>query len=466
MRLFWKLFCSMVMIAALTSSIGGFALIDGQFRAGLNAQGELTMTENALLRRTLLRELQFSGELNRTGAARLADQSFSLAEQRRIFFRLTDRHGQPLAGSRPPLESGLSQSLGAEQQGWELLQNQGRCFVLASSPLLLDGEIIYLENWREVGDLFTLRAKQYDVFSSLLMGLILLSALAALALSAWLSRPLARLSAAARRMAAGEFSQRVAVKSDDELGRLSRDFNQMAKQLEQQVKELTDTARKQQDFLRSFAHETKTPLTSVIGYAELILSRPDPPELVQERAACIFREGRRLESLSRKLLNLIVLENETLSLYAVEMSEFLEQAADVLRPSLEQAGICFQFCAEPGTACIEPDLMESVCLNLLDNARKAVPEGGTIRLEGLRSGDGYRICVTDNGRGISPDDLTRITEPFYVADKSRARSQGGSGLGLTICQRIVFLHGGKLEFESQPNRGTRVSVWLKGDADI
>ena len=150
MRLFWKLFCSMVMIAALTSSIGGFALIDGQFRAGLNAQGELTMTENALLRRTLLRELQFSGELNRTGAARLADQSFSLAEQRRIFFRLTDRHGQPLAGSRLPLESGLSQSLGAEQQGWELLQNQGRCFVLASSPLLLDGEIIYLENWREV----------------------------------------------------------------------------------------------------------------------------------------------------------------------------------------------------------------------------------------------------------------------------------------------------------------------------
>ena len=150
--------------------------------------------------------------------------------------------------------------------------------------------MVYLENWREVGDLFALRAEQYHVFFYLLMALILLSALSALMLSAWLSRPLIRLSEAARRMAAGELSQRVELRGDDELCRLSRDFNQMAEQLEQKVEELTETARRQQDFLRSFAHETKTPLTSVIGYAELILSRPGQQELVQESAACIFRE--------------------------------------------------------------------------------------------------------------------------------------------------------------------------------
>ena len=76
--------------------------------------------------------------------------------------------------------------------------------------------------------------------------------------------------------------------------------------------------------------------------------------------------------------------------------------------------------------------------------------------------DGYRVRVTDDGRGISPEDLSRITEPFYMVDKSRARAQGGAGLGLTVCQRIVALHGGILHFESEPGRGTRVSILVRG----
>ena len=462
MRLFWKLFCSMVMIAALVCALSGFVLIDGQFRAGMGARAELAMTENTLLRRTLLRELQFSGGLDRDAAVNLTEQSFSAAERRGISFRLTDSQGRALAGSRLPVESSLSQVLDEEYQGWEVLQNHGRYYLLASSPLGLDGEVVYLENWREVGDLFALRAEQYHVFFYLLMALILLSALSALMLSAWLSRPLIRLSEAARRMAAGELSQRVELRGDDELCRLSRDFNQMAEQLEQKVEELTETARRQQDFLRSFAHETKTPLTSVIGYAELILSRPGQQELVQESAACIFREGRRLEGLSRKLLDLIVLEHEGICLRPVEMPGFLEQIAGVMRPGLEQAGICFEVHFEPGTASIEPDLMESVCLNLLDNARKAVPEGGRIRLDGVQTAEGYCIRVEDNGVGIPEEDLARVTEPFYMADKSRSRTQGGSGLGLAVCQRIVALHGGRLTFESEVGHGTQASVWLKG----
>ncbi len=109
--------------------------------------------------------------------------------------------------------------------------------------------------------------------------------------------------------------------------------------------------------------------------------------------------------------------------------------------------------------------MESVCLNLLDNARKAVEEEGTICLEGIRAGEEYCIRVTDNGRGIPPEELPRITEPFYMVDKSRSRAHGSAGLGLAVCQRIVALHGGRMEIESTPGRGTRASVWLKGAED-
>ena len=112
MRLLWKLFCSMVMIAALACSLGGFVLIDGQFRAGLDARAETVMTENALLRRTLLRELQFSGGLDRAAAVRLTEETFATAEERGITFRIADSQGQPLAGSLLPVESGLARALG------------------------------------------------------------------------------------------------------------------------------------------------------------------------------------------------------------------------------------------------------------------------------------------------------------------------------------------------------------------
>ena len=106
--------------------------------------------------------------------------------------------------------------------------------------------------------------------------------------------------------------------------------------------------------------------------------------------------------------------------------------------------------------------METACLNLLDNARKATPEGGTIVLTGRAKEDGYLIQVSDTGRGIPAEELSRITEPFYMVDKSRARAQGGAGLGLALCRDIVELHGGTLGFESVPGQGTTASIHLRG----
>ncbi len=462
MRLFWKLFCSMVAITALACSIGGFLMIDGQFRAGLEAQTDTVVTEHIILRRMLLREMQLSHSFGQADAAKLTEDTASSLSRSGTRSLLSDGAGHALSGSPLPAVSGLTSALTETQLGWEVLQAGDRFYLHAASPLMVEGKTVFLETWREADTLFSTRQTQYNVFFYLLLGLVLTSALASAAVSAWITRPLGRLSEAARQMAAGELSRRVEVRGSDEVTQLSRDFNQMAEQLERHVGELTDTARRQENFLHAFAHETKTPLTSIIGYAELLLSRPASPQLVQESAACIFREGRRLEGLSRKLLDLFVLEKTGVSLRPTEMVPFLEQAADALRPALERSGIRLEVHAEPGTADIEPDLMESVFLNLLDNARKAVDTEGAILLEGAPVSGGYRVQVADNGRGIAPEDLSRITEPFYMADKSRARAQGGAGLGLTVCQRIVALHGGRLEFESTAGRGTRVSVYLKG----
>lgn len=164
-------------------------------------------------------------------------------------------------------------------------------------------------------------------------------------------------------------------------------------------------------------------------------------------------------------MDLIILEKEALPLRRVEMPAFLERMAGVLRPRLEQEGIRFEIRTDPGTAEIEPDLMESVCLNLLDNARKAVPKEGVICMEGIRTAGGYCIRVSDNGRG-SPGGSGADHGAILYGGQVPLQDTGGAGLGLAVCQRIVTLHGGTLEFESELGRGTRVSVCLKGGGDV
>ena len=116
--------------------------------------------------------------------------------------------------------------------------------------------------------------------------------------------------------------------------------------------------------------------------------------------------------------------------------------------------------AEPALVRAEPSLLLSLVYNLADNACKASPAGETVTISGRWEADDYRIAVVDHGRGIPAEHLDKITEPFYMEDKSRARRQGGAGLGLALCKRIADLHGTRLTFDSQAGRGTTVTLCL------
>lgn len=465
MRLFWKLFCSMVVITALACSLGGYVLIDAQFRTSLEREAAATYEENDLLRYTLARELETTPVLTQDELAELIRGIRITTGQGTVSFRVSDRSGRTVVsnGTLPVEAAALTAKLPEGQRGWVLTPTVNeRTYLHAASPLIFGNGILYLENCREVTSLFTTRQEQYRYYFYLMLVLIAVVAILALAVSSVMLRPLARLSAAAKRMAAGDLEQRVRVDSSDEFGQLSADFNTMAAQLKAQVQALTDAARRQEDFIGSFAHEIKTPLTSIIGYADLLRSRPVTPDQIREGAGYIFSEGRRLEALSQKLMDLIVLEKQEFPLRPTAMDAYLRQIGGTLLPALEQKGISLRIHAAQATIPLEPDLMKTVCLNLLDNARKAIDDRGMILLEGLWDGTDYCIRITDNGKGIPPQELSRITEAFYMVDKSRARAQGGAGLGLAVCQRIVALHGGSMEFQSIEGKGTQVCVRLKG----
>ena len=210
--------------------------------------------------------------------------------------------------------------------------------------------------------------------------------------------------------------------------------------------------------------ELKTPMTSIIGYADLLRGQEMNARDAQEAANYIFTEGKRLESLSLKLLSLHLAKNETPDLEWVEVNRLVERTAKKMRPVLMQSGIRLECRTTPGKWRMDAALMESVLTNLLDNARKAMEKEGMVAMV-LDFPDGdCRIRVIDNGRGMPPEVISHLTEAFYRVDKSRSRAQGGAGLGLSLCNEIVQYHGGELQFESIEGKGTCVSVILKEGA--
>ena len=464
--------------ALLAFSAGGFFLIDSQFRASLTQEIAAAKEENALLRQAVEREffsaresLSLKGiaaeEYEKGGrlyqavllqAARTAEAGFPGS-----LFCLTSQDGTPVYGG--PLQSSkeLLSRLSPTTAAYEVAGLDASPAIRAGGPVRLEDDTFYLESSRDAAPLFSGRDSQYQTYSLLALAMTAACALLSLLLSRWLTTPVRRLSSAARKAAQGDLSQRVPVKGRDELGVLSKDFNLMAEQLENQVDELREEARRRDDFVASFAHELKTPLTSIVGYADLLQSKRLAEQDAFTAAHTIFSEGKRLESLSMKLLDLIVLQKREFPLRPVSAAAFLSALERELRPVLEQADIRFLVSAEPAQLRLEPDLMQTACLNLLDNARKAVPPGGHISLFGRAVPGGYAISVRDDGKGMPPEELSKITEPFYMVEKSRARSQGGAGLGLALCREVVELHGGELRFHSEPGKGTLACILLKGD---
>ena len=183
------------------------------------------------------------------------------------------------------------------------------------------------------------------------------------------------------------------------------------------------------------------------------LTSSDPDEQ-REAAAAIVHEGRRLEALSRKLLALLGLNEEGVELTAVPLP--------ALWPRLHAAcpDVSLRTPAAAPTVRGDADLLLDLLCNLVQNAAKASAPGAPVLVLCAQAGDAVTLTVADRGCGIPPELIPRVTEPFYMVDKSRARRQGGSGLGLALCQRIAAAHGSALRIESEPGRGTRVSVTL------
>ena len=266
-------------------------------------------------------------------------------------------------------------------------------------------------------------------------------------------RPLKTLGASARRIAKGEYSERAQINKADEIGVLAQDFNIMAEAVQSHINELNENAHRQNLFIGGLTHEFKTPLTSVIGHSETLLFTKMPEDIVENSLAHILEQCKRLERLTQKMLRLITLQ-EDIELREESVSELLDSVKSSVDEGLKQRHMNLQAFCDVDTLPMDFDLMQSLLINLVDNAAKASQEGQTIEMRA----HGSTITVRDHGAGIPKDELSHIFEPFYRVDKSRSRQSGGAGLGLAVVQRIAQAHGAQITVDSIPGEGTTVNV--------
>jgi len=272
-------------------------------------------------------------------------------------------------------------------------------------------------------------------------------------------RPIKRMSTAAAEIAMGRYDERLPESSGDEIGDLSKSFNLMADAVEDKIAQLSKNARQKEDFVANFAHELKTPLTSVIGYADMLYQKKLTPEQTKDAAGYILSEGLRLEALSLKLMDLIVLGRHNFVLEEMDTTEMMENITIGLKPVLLEKSVEFKLNIQLAYVMVEYDLFKTLILNLIDNGIKA--GGRNIKLSGASRGNSYIVSVSDDGKGIADSELSRITEAFYMVDKSRTKKEHGAGLGLALAVKIAEIHGSKLEINSIEAIGTTVEIRLK-----
>ncbi|MBQ9062614.1 MAG: HAMP domain-containing histidine kinase [Eubacterium sp.] len=267
-------------------------------------------------------------------------------------------------------------------------------------------------------------------------------------------RPLNSLKTATDRISKGNFGERIEVITSDEVGELAISFNRMSEALSYYVKEMQNAADEQNMFLHSITHELRTPVTAITGYAYALQSAKLSSEQRDEALGFVYSESFRLQSIVERLSKLMRIEEGKIECVYVP-AEKLHQTLDaLLTPEAEEYKLDFTLQTEPDFEIYgDKDLLVMLVTNLFNNAYKANATKIEVHI------NRQRISVQDNGCGIEPDKIDKLTQPFYQVDDSR--NHEGFGLGLTFCQRIAQIHHSEIDIQSEPGKGSTFSMKLE-----
>jgi signal transduction histidine kinase len=342
----------------------------------------------------------------------------------------------PSANRTAPPEPSEPMPAGAEIVGYILLQPMTQSEVgLATLQLL----------YNDIGGFFIMGAAL-----AVIMAVVL-----TIVLSRRILSPVKALTTAAHRLGGGDLSQRVDIDDKGEIGELALTFNSMAGNLERDQ-------RLRREMVADVAHELRSPLTNIRGYVEAVRDRIMQPDA--RTVNSIYDETMLLSRLIDDLQVLSLAETGELRLYREDedIEGLISQAVAAVRARASDKSLSVSADIPQGLPAVNIDFLriKQVLLNLLENAIAHTPSGGAITVDARETVGIVKVSVTDTGEGIPAAELENIFERFHRVDKSRSRATGGSGLGLTIAKSFIEAHGGKIEVQSEPGKGSRFAFTL------
>ena len=453
----------MVALLGLSFGLGGTMLIHRSFKTSLSSTIDSDLQNYESIQSTLLIAVDTNSVSSYIDMSNIINQLSAQGNSNRknIILRNSDMEVVSIMNSsftykemKPSDENTCNSIIWRENNNY-YLQLCSSMDINTENLDISQMDIVY-----DITSVYAARAQEQNTFRLLLIAIFVVGSITSMIAASLLTKPLEKLSSLAQHISHGDYSARLHIHSGDEIEALANDFNNMADTIEDNISELHFSMEKQEQFMGSFAHELKPPMTSIIGYADLLRSQNMSEDETNEAANYIFSEGKRLESLSLKLLDLLVVKNQETILTPTDPSLAIQNVINVMKPELAKEHITLKSSCRKGCCMMDIDLFQSLIINIIDNARKAIDDNGLIHVAGTVRDDNYVIIIKDNGRGMPPEEITRISEAFYRIDKSRSRAQGGAGLGLAICSKIAEIHQAKIKYKSAVGRGTVVTITL------
>lgn len=462
MKFLYKILLWNIIIIAVAFGLGGYIFVNFVFNTSMEREVGQAMDESSILQFAFeTAALNIPSRYDMLQDTTIEEIGYNLersGQESGRLLRISDENKNILYSSEGFIrEKDFLAEIQEDTRIYQVIQEGERYYVQTGDRLETLDRVLYLETMKDITQVYEERQEGFAVYRQVVLLVLVLATIIMFLLGTWLTKPIRLLTRATKKMTDGDYSYRARVVSNDELGQLTNDFNRMANVLEENIRMLEEEVRAREDFIAAFSHELKTPLTAIIGYADMLRSRKLDEEKQFLSANYIYTEGKRLETMAFRLMDIIVTKRFEIEKQGVN-TEVLFKYLKELYGDYTHLRILCQY--EPATIWVESNLLKSVLINLVDNACKASEEGGKIEIIGRKSEKGYLFAVKDYGVGIPKEECSKITGAFYMVDKSRSRSRNGAGLGLALCVEILNLHGSELKIESEVGEGSCFSFLI------
>lgn len=314
---------------------------------------------------------------------------------------------------------------------------------------------------QDMSQIYEIRNEQISFFIKVSIAFSFIVAFVLYIITFLLTKKLKTLDKTVREISDGNYAARVKKIGTDEVGSLALSFNKMAESIEETINEINKVSENRQNFINNITHEIRTPLTSIIGYSSLIKSgRIDEKEKIIEYNNKIYEEGNYLNLMVQRLVDIVLLDNKEINLEEINVSKILNEIIENIEVGYVDIKFYKQI-ADNITFLCDKILLHSLVTNVVKNAIMAYDENDkkivSIILEQTNEKN-VLLKITDTGRGMTEEQLSKITDQFYTLNQDRNREISGMGLGLPLCVKICDVLNGSMKIESKKGQGTTVKI--------